>query len=93
MSDKERARREAQRKESNSKESQEAQRAQLQQLRRLLYTREQSAHVLGGVSIATIRRLEAEGLLSLIRLSRSPTAQVFHRADQVHNLAEHGAST
>ena len=46
---------------------------------RLLYSREQVADLLGGVSINTIRRLESEGRLKPIRLSKSPTAMVFFR--------------
>ena len=55
---------------------------------RLLYTREQVAQLLGGVSIATVRRLEREGQLRPVRLSRSPTAMVFFRASDVRALVE-----
>ncbi len=55
---------------------------------RLLHTREQVAEMLGGVSIATIRRLEREGRLKAIRLSRSPTAMVFFRAADVEAMIE-----
>jgi len=67
---------------SNSKLSDKPQRA----AERLLFSREQTAEVLGGVSIATIRRLEREGRLKPIRLSRSPTAMVFFRASDVQAL-------
>jgi hypothetical protein len=83
MSDKERARRETQREES--KKHREAQR---EELRQLLYTRGQVAKMLGGVSIATIRRLESERRLKSIRLSKSPTAMVFFKASDVHALIE-----
>lgn len=53
---------------------------------RLLYSREQVAEMLGGVSIATVRRLEREGRLKPVRLSRSPTAMVFFRASNVQAL-------
>lgn len=54
--------------------------------RQLLYTRAQTAELLGNVSLATIRRLENEGLLKPVRLSRSPTAMVFFRASDVEAL-------
>ena len=57
-------------------------------IERLLYTREQTAELLGGVSISTIRRLEREKRLKPIRLSLSPTGQVFHQASDVHALIE-----
>jgi len=45
-----------------------------------LYPREQARQILGGVSIATLLRLEKAGLLKPIRLNkRSPTAQVFYK--------------
>jgi hypothetical protein len=44
-----------------------------------LYPREQARHILGGVSIATLKRLEKVGVLKPIRLNkRSPAAQVFY---------------
>ncbi len=55
---------------------------------RLLYSREQVAGMLGGVSIATVRRLEREGRLKPVRLSRSPTAMVFFRAADVEVMIE-----
>lgn len=59
---------------------------------RLLYSREQVAAMLGNVSIATIRRLESEGRLKPIRLSRSPTAMVFFRAKDVQTLIAEAAN-
>jgi len=53
----------------------------------LLYSRRQTAKVLGGISIATIQRLEARGLLDKVRLAGSSNGAVFHRAAQVHALA------
>ena len=56
---------------------------------RLLYTREQVGELFGGVSIATVRRLEREGKLKPVRLSRSPTGMVFFRkADVLALIAE-----
>jgi hypothetical protein len=61
---------------------------EVEQGERLLYSRRQTAHVLGGVSLRTIKELEASGQLDVVRLNkRSPTAQVFHRAWQVQALA------
>jgi hypothetical protein len=54
----------------------------------LLYSREQAAKLLGGVSVSTIIRLERAGKLQPIRLSGSPTAQVFFRAKDVLTLVE-----
>jgi hypothetical protein len=65
------------------------QRAQsLDAVERLLYSRKQTAHVLGGVSIATILRMEARGLLDKVRLAGVRNGAVFHRAEQVRQLAE-----
>jgi hypothetical protein len=54
----------------------------------LLYSRRQTAKALGGISIATVQRLEARGLLDKVRLAGSANGAVFHRASQVHALAE-----
>ena len=44
-----------------------------------LYPREQARQILGGVSIATLKRLEKASVLKPIRLNKhSPTAQVFY---------------
>ena len=44
-----------------------------------LYPREQARQILGGISIATLKRLEKASVLKPIRLNRrSPTAQVFY---------------
>jgi hypothetical protein len=53
----------------------------------LLYSRRQSARALGGISIATIIRLENKGLLDKIRLAGG-NGQVFNTAARVHALAE-----
>jgi hypothetical protein len=60
-------------------------------LRQLLFSREQVAQMLGGISIATVRRLEHEGRLKPVRLSRSPTAMVFFRASDVDALIDEAA--
>jgi DNA-binding transcriptional MerR regulator len=49
----------------------------------LLYTRKQVARLLGNVSTATVRRLEREGRLRGVRLSKSRLGTVFFRADDV----------
>ena len=53
---------------------------------RLLYTRRQVAELLGDCDISTIRRLERDGSLKPIRLSRSKSGMVFFRAEDVHAL-------
>ncbi len=77
ISEQEQARRQRQRQQS------------LAGVERLLYTRQQTAHALGGVSIATIQRLENAGKLDKVRLSGG-NGQVFNKAEQVHALAEGG---
>jgi hypothetical protein len=76
ISDSEKARRARQRQQS------------LAAVEQLLYSRRQTAHVLGDISIATVQRVEKRGLLDIVRLAGSPTGAVFHRARQVHELAE-----
>ena len=57
-------------------------------VRRLLYSREQTAEVLGGISISSIIRLEREGVLTPIKLHKDrPCSQVFHRVEEVEALA------
>jgi hypothetical protein len=52
-----------------------------------LYPREQARQILGGVSIATLKRLEKAGVLKPIRLNkRSPTAQVFYTGVNLREL-------
>jgi hypothetical protein len=44
-----------------------------------LYPREHARQILGGISIATLKRLEKASVLKPIRLNKhSPTAQVFY---------------
>jgi hypothetical protein len=58
---------------------------------RLLYTRRQAAEQLGGVSLATLKRLEEEGVLKPIRLNkRSATGQVFYRHSNLMAIARGG---
>jgi hypothetical protein len=52
----------------------------------LLYTRQQTARVLGDISLSTILRLERQGQLKKIRLMRGASAQVFHSAENVNAL-------
>ena len=55
----------------------------------LLYSREATRQLLGGISIASLKRLEHNGELTPVRLNkRSPTAQVFYRRAQVMALAQ-----
>lgn len=54
----------------------------------LLYDRAQTSALLGGVSVATLLRLEAAGRLQGIKLfPNSPTGKVFYPANQVRKLA------
>ncbi len=58
----------------------------------LLVSRKAAAAMLGGVNVATIRRLEKEGLLKPKRLSpRSPTGQVFFAYEDVVAVAQGGS--
>jgi hypothetical protein len=59
---------------------------------RLLYSRQQTRHALGGVSLATVLRLEARGLLDKVRLAGSENGAVHHGASQVMALAEGGGN-
>ena len=59
------------------------QKAQTSVNQQLLYTRKQVARLLGNVSTATIRRLEREGRLPGIRLTKSRHGTIFFRADDV----------
>jgi hypothetical protein len=52
----------------------------------LLYARSETARLLG-TSVATVIRLEKQGLLTPVRLTRAKTGAVHHRAEQVHALA------
>jgi hypothetical protein len=56
--------------------------------RRLLYSRNQSRHVLGGISLTQLIRLEQAGLLRRVRPSGKPTGRVFNPAEDVHAVAE-----
>jgi hypothetical protein len=58
---------------------------------RLLYSRRQVAELLGGVDISYIRRLEKAGRLKPVRLTRSPSAMAFYRAQDVAALVEEAA--
>jgi DNA-binding transcriptional MerR regulator len=50
---------------------------------RLLYTRRQVAELLGGCDVSTVRRLEKQGRLKAVRLTKSATGMVYFRADDV----------
>jgi hypothetical protein len=53
----------------------------------LLYSRQQTAQALGGISIATVQRLENAGRLTKVRLAGSDSGQVFHDVGEVKALA------
>ena len=53
----------------------------------LVLTRAQTARALG-LSTSSIIRLETEGQLTPIKLSRKPTAMTFYKRTQVRALAE-----
>jgi len=52
----------------------------------LLYSRRQLAQRLGPVDVSFVRRLEKAGRLKGIRLTRSPSAMVFFRAEDIDRL-------
>jgi hypothetical protein len=54
---------------------------------RMLVPREWTREYLGGISEATVRRMERAGTLDVIRLIDSPKAKIFHRIDQVYAVA------
>jgi hypothetical protein len=55
---------------------------------RLLFSRQQTRHALGGTSLASIIRLEDQGLLTKVRLAAGTrSGMVFHYAWQVRALA------
>jgi len=56
---------------------------------RLLYSRRMAADLLSS-NIATIVRLEADGFLKPIRLSRKERGRVFYTAESVRKLAQVG---
>lgn len=62
------------------------------ELNPLLISRKQAAELLGGVTVATIKRLEKAGVLRGRRLNRhSPTAQVFYSYENVIAAATEAA--
>jgi hypothetical protein len=57
----------------------------------LLISRKDAAVLLGGISVATLIRMEANGTLHPVRLNRQArTSQVFYRAADVERLAQGG---
>ena len=52
----------------------------------LLFKRAQTALALGGISVATVQRMENAGLLDKVRPA-GPNGMVFHRIEQVRELA------
>jgi hypothetical protein len=59
-------------------------------LDQLLYSRKQAQQLLGGVSVATLQRLEARGVLRPKRLDKSKNGQVFYTGDNLRELVEGG---
>jgi hypothetical protein len=55
---------------------------------RLLYPREETAVLLGGVCTMTIIRLERKGLLTPVRLWSSKNSRVYHRDEEVRALVQ-----
>jgi hypothetical protein len=56
---------------------------------RFLYSRKQAAKLLGGISLATLKRLEDEGILKPVRLNkRSPSGQVFYTHNNLMEVAQ-----
>jgi hypothetical protein len=53
---------------------------------RLLYSRKETARLLGGISTATLRRLEASGRLRGIRLTKSKSSCVYFRMEDIEKL-------
>jgi hypothetical protein len=58
----------------------------------LLYSRIEAGRLLGGISVASLRRLEEAGVLDPVKLSGKSAGQVYYRAKQVHALAGEGSS-
>ena len=56
----------------------------------LLISRQDAARKLGCCAM-TLTRLEKDGVLTPIRLSRKPTGRVFYRVSQIEMLAARGA--
>lgn len=55
---------------------------------RLLYSRESTREVLGGLSDSSLRRFEILGVLHPIKLNpTSKTAKTFYSVDEVHKIA------
>jgi hypothetical protein len=53
----------------------------------LLYSRQQTAQALGYRSVASVIRLQREGVLRPIRLTKRRTGQVFYSVEEVRALA------
>jgi hypothetical protein len=73
-------------------ERQQPDREHTRSVERLLYSREQTAEALGGISIMTVIRMERRGILPRVRLLGSPNGKVFHPAEAVHAIACGGQS-
>ncbi len=56
--------------------------------KQLLVSRKDAAQMLGGVSTATIKRLEQAGVLHPRRLRRSLSAQVFYGIEEIIAVAQ-----
>ena len=82
------AKRETSKEEQHERRQRQRRRArELRDRLQLLFTREETAAVLG-VSVATVRRLEAAGALNGLRLNPGTTrGPVLHRRHEVMRLA------
>jgi len=61
------------------------------QLTQLLFSRKQAAKILGDVSHAKLKDLEAKGILRPVRLDpHCPTGQVFYTGDNLQQIARGG---
>jgi predicted DNA-binding transcriptional regulator AlpA len=61
--------------------------SKLSETEQLLLSRKQVARLLGNISVATLRRLEKQGRLRGVRLSRG-TGSVFFRVADIHAFIE-----
>ena len=57
--------------------------------KQLLFSRKQASEVLGGVSLKTLKQLEADGVLKPVRLNRHrPTGQVIYAYSNLMEVAQ-----
>jgi hypothetical protein len=61
--------------------------AEPKRLERLLYSRAQASELLGGASTTLLKRLEKQGALTPIKLSRRRQSQVYYSHDNLMQVA------